>query len=92
MATTTKSPELKTYVGCCHCGAFKYTLRVPEIEKTTVCNCSFCSVKGFYFLFPGKKEALTVERGGDGLKEYSFASGKMLWKVRSDDRTQAHDY
>ena len=90
MATsTTESPELKTYTGCCHCGDFKYTLRVPEIKEAMACNCSLCSVKGFLYLFPGKKEALTVERGEEGLKEYTFGKGMLQFKVRSGDQRSA---
>ncbi|TGO77074.1 hypothetical protein BELL_0124g00120 [Botrytis elliptica] len=41
------TPELKTYNGNCHCGAFKFTIKMPEITTATQCNCSICFKKGY---------------------------------------------
>ena len=82
-ASTETNPELKTYTGNCHCGAFKFTLKVPEITDATSCNCSICSAKGMLYLFPGKKEAINIERGEDSLRTYTFGSNKLIHKVHN---------
>lgn len=35
--------KLKTYHGNCHCGAFKYTVTAPHIDKFEKCDCSYCT-------------------------------------------------
>ena len=35
--------ELKTYYGNCHCAAFKFSMKVPELKSVRTCNCSICS-------------------------------------------------
>ena len=78
---TDAGKEPKTYTGNCHCGAFKFKLTVPEIDSAMGCNCSICARKGMLYVFPGKKEAITVERGLDGLKEYTFDKGNLRHMV-----------
>lgn len=34
--------ELHTYHGNCHCGAFKFAVRLPEVDDVYACNCSIC--------------------------------------------------
>ena len=34
---------LETYQGNCHCGAFKFSVRLPELKQVFGCNCSICS-------------------------------------------------
>jgi len=77
MATETPPPELKTYHGNCHCGAFKFILEVPEITSVTVCNCSICFKKGYKWVFPGDIGKFTVERGEGTLKDYEFGPVTM---------------
>lgn len=38
-----KEVELKLYHGNCHCGSFKYSVKIPELKRATTCNCSICS-------------------------------------------------
>ena len=33
----------ETYHGDCHCGAFKFSVRLPELKQVVACNCSICS-------------------------------------------------
>jgi hypothetical protein len=47
------TPELKTYYGNCHCGAFKFNLKLLEIASVTSCNCSICFRKDYKWVFPG---------------------------------------
>ena len=70
---------LKTYRGNCHCGAFIYELKVPEIKTANECNCSLCRKKGYLFTFPG--ESMTVVKGDGTLKKYTFNEGNTQHKV-----------
>jgi hypothetical protein len=76
------TPELKTYYGNCHCGAFKFNIKVPEITSLMDCNCSICSRKGYQWVFPGAG-CFTIEKGEGTLKDYEFGSKKMEHKVSS---------
>jgi hypothetical protein len=37
------TPELKQYRGNCHCGLFKFAIKVPPLTSVRTCNCSVCS-------------------------------------------------
>ncbi|PQE20113.1 glutathione-dependent formaldehyde-activating enzyme protein [Rutstroemia sp. NJR-2017a BBW] len=80
-------PELKTYHGNCHCGAFKFTIDVPEITAVTRCKCSICFKKGYQWLFPAPG-CFKIVKGEGSLKDYTFATGTVAHKVsvRSRDR------
>ena len=71
--------ELKTYTGHCHCGAFKFKVKVPEIDSAIECNCSMCSKNGFCLIFPDM-DALTIERGEETLETYNFNSNTLNFK------------
>ena len=43
MSEVAKSPELKEYRGNCHCGSFRYSVRLAPLKSVTACNCSICS-------------------------------------------------
>ncbi|KAE9363755.1 hypothetical protein N431DRAFT_497541 [Stipitochalara longipes BDJ] len=73
---TEPTPELKTYHGNCHCGAFKFTVKLPEISSVGDCNCSICFRKGYVWVFPGAG-CFTIEKGEGTLKDYEFA-GKTI--------------
>jgi hypothetical protein len=79
--TPTPSQELKTYHGNCHCGAFKFSIKVPELTEVTECNCSICFKKGYKWVFPGE-DGFTVEKGEGCLKEYEFGQKATTHKVR----------
>jgi hypothetical protein len=79
---TEQSPELKTYYGNCHCGAFKFTVKLPELDSVMDCNCSICFRKGYVWVFPGAG-CFTVEKGEGTLKDYEFAAKTMAHKVDS---------
>lgn len=38
-----KETDLKQYKGNCHCGKYKFSLKIPELKKVRTCNCSICS-------------------------------------------------
>lgn len=41
--TAAKVAGLKTYKGNCHCGNFKFSIKIPEVKKVRSCNCSICT-------------------------------------------------
>ncbi|KAF7931973.1 uncharacterized protein EAE97_008994 [Botrytis byssoidea] len=71
------TPELKTYNGNCHCGAFKFTIKVPEITTVTQCNCSICFKKGYRWVFPAES-CFEITKGEGTLKEYHFGQRTMV--------------
>lgn len=78
MSETT--PELKTYNGNCHCGAFKFTIKMPELTTVTQCNCSICFKKGYRWVFPGEG-CFEITKGEGTLKEYHFGQRTMVHRV-----------
>ncbi|POS77371.1 glutathione-dependent formaldehyde-activating enzyme [Diaporthe helianthi] len=65
--------HLKTYRGNCHCGAFVYEAKLPEITSYTECNCSICRKKGYAYLIPTQ---LDIIKGSiDDLATYTFNKG-----------------
>jgi hypothetical protein len=75
------APELQSYHGNCHCGAFKFTVKLPELKSGMTCNCSICSKKGYIWVFPSKED-LEIHRGLDGMTTYKFGKKSMAHKVR----------
>lgn len=68
--------DLKTYRGNCHCGAFVYEAKLPEITSYTECNCSICRKKGYAVLFP---DQLDIVKGSiDELATYTFNEGGFV--------------
>lgn len=68
--------DLKTYRGNCHCGAFVYEAKLPEITSYTECNCSICRKKGYAYLIPNQ---LDIVKGSiDDLATYTFNEGGFV--------------
>ncbi|CAF9943603.1 MAG: hypothetical protein ALECFALPRED_000748 [Alectoria fallacina] len=53
-------PILETYHGNCHCGAFKFSVKLPELKQ-----------KGYLWVFPS---SFVVEKGEGTLKDYLFSN------------------
>lgn len=68
--------NLKTYRGNCHCGAFVYEAKLPEITSYTECNCSICRKKGYAYLIPNEVEI--VKGSIDDLATYTFNEGGFV--------------
>jgi hypothetical protein len=67
---------LSTYRGNCHCGAFVYEVKLPEITSYTECNCSICRKKGYAYLIPNQ---LDIVKGSvDELSSYTFNEGRFV--------------
>jgi len=82
MMELSPTPELKTYKGNCHCGVFKFNIRIQELTSVTECNCNICFKRGYKWVFPGAG-CFTIEKGDKSLKYYEFGKGSMLHKVHS---------
>ncbi|KAH8820097.1 hypothetical protein F5884DRAFT_658441 [Xylogone sp. PMI_703] len=84
MATPQPDPELKTYEGSCHCGAFKYHVNIPDITQNEVgaCNCSICFRKNYVFVAPSPGN-FVVDEGEGSLVEYRFGEKKWAHKART---------
>ncbi|KAJ7886739.1 glutathione-dependent formaldehyde-activating enzyme [Mycena leptocephala] len=74
MSKSMESLELIDYRGNCHCGAFKFTLKAPELKQAFACNCSICSRNGYMWVFPESSDHFTVVKGTEDitLKNYEF--------------------
>ncbi|KAJ7827631.1 Mss4-like protein [Mycena olivaceomarginata] len=74
------SPRIE-YRGNCHCGAFKFKLRVSELNEALSCNCSICSKNGYLWTFP-ERDQFTVVKGDESttLKSYRFGKQTIMHK------------
>ncbi len=43
MVEETQAPELKEYHGNCHCGNFRFSVKLAPLKQVMACNCSICS-------------------------------------------------
>lgn len=73
---------LKTYRGNCHCAAFVFEFKAPEITEAYECNCSICRKKGYLLVIPAEDSFGVVEGSEDQLTTYSYGEGKYEHKVR----------
>ncbi|KAJ7248433.1 Mss4-like protein [Mycena rebaudengoi] len=87
MATTESaaSPQLVEYPASCHCGAFKFIVKIPEVKRVDACDCSICSRKGYLWAFPASNDDVVVVHGDEekALKEYTFGTRSMVHKFCS---------
>ncbi len=85
MAADETKAKTRTYRGNCHCGAFVYEARVPEITSVGECDCSICVKKGYLFVFTSAADNFTVVKGSqDDLVTYKFGANSLEHKVRCD--------
>ncbi|KAJ7510696.1 Mss4-like protein [Mycena galericulata] len=74
-----ESTQLIDYRGNCHCGAFKFTFKAPEITKAFACNCSICYKNGYLWSTP--RDLVIVKGDMDNtLKSYEFGKRTMVHK------------
>jgi len=65
---------LVVHRGGCHCGAVVFEVDAPAALEVYECNCSICSMTGFWHLIvPGGRFRLL--RGADSLTAYTFNTG-----------------
>lgn len=76
--------DLTKYRGNCHCGAFVYETKLPEIKSYNECNCSICHKLGYAWLFPGEGNLDVVKGSIDDLTAYSFGKGESRYRFCPD--------
>ena len=74
------SQPLKTYRGNCHCKAFVYEAKVPEINEVFECNCSICHKKGYLLVMSDDANFEMVKGSEDQLTTYAFGNQKYAHK------------
>ena len=63
----------RAYEGGCHCGRVRFRVRA-DLETTTDCNCSMCTMKGFLHVIVSAEDfELLTNR--DQLSTYTFNTG-----------------
>lgn len=70
-----EAQELTTYKANCHCGAVRFTVRLPDLraEKINSCNCSICTKNGYLLAYPQASDVVFLA-GEDILKAYRFGN------------------
>jgi len=66
--------ETRQHKGGCHCGAVRFTVRLPAELQPRRCNCSICARKGA-LMQDVPLDALAIVAGEDLLTDYRFGSG-----------------
>ncbi|KAJ7098613.1 Mss4-like protein [Mycena belliarum] len=82
MSEPTEAAQPIEHRGNCHCGAFKFTFKAPELKQASACNCSICSRNGYLWVFPVSNEDYVVVKGDEDstLKSYEFGKRSMTHK------------
>ncbi|KAJ7055023.1 Mss4-like protein [Mycena amicta] len=68
-------PALVEYKGNCHCGAFRFSFKAPEITKKSECDCSICFKNGYIWQRPSEG-TFVVEKGDENETLVSYEFGK----------------
>jgi len=69
MSASSESVKLMAYPGNCHCGAFKFIVKLSDLDHISSCDCSFCSRNAYLWAHPASKTDFVVVQEG-GLTEY----------------------
>jgi hypothetical protein len=76
--------DLKTYRGNCHCKAYVFEVKLPEIKTTSSCNCSACTKKALLGATAVKPSDLVWAKGEEStLADYTLGRASLKHKVRS---------
>ncbi len=76
------------YTGSCHCQAIKFEAEGIDLEKTMVCNCSYCSKRGYILTFI-PADQFTLLTPDAPLTEYRFNTNKIQHQFCSTCGIQA---
>ena len=87
---------LETYHGNCHCGAFKFSVKLPKLKQVNACNCSICSkviVNFRFFALHKEKHALTDKNPLQKGYLWAMPSSNDLFVVeKGDDALQDYQF
>jgi hypothetical protein len=64
---------LRSFEGGCHCGRVRFRV-IADLARTTECNCSICTKKGFLHLIVAP-EQFELLSGAAELTSYQFHTG-----------------
>jgi hypothetical protein len=70
--TESTAATLKTYRGNCHCGAYVFETKLPEITKVKVCNCSICYKRADIWAWPSQGNVTWIKGDLKTMKGYVF--------------------
>ncbi|KAJ7194730.1 glutathione-dependent formaldehyde-activating enzyme [Mycena pura] len=75
------SGALVEYRGNCHCGAFMFTFKAPELKQASECDCSICSKNGYLWASPSH-DTFTAVKGDEDttLVAYEFGNRTLAHK------------
>ncbi|KAJ7037909.1 Mss4-like protein [Mycena alexandri] len=68
------SGSSSVFAGNCHCGAFKFTVKLTNLNHISSCNCSLCSRNAYLWAHPASNSDLTVLLGEGSLKSYQYGT------------------
>ncbi|KAJ7055005.1 Mss4-like protein [Mycena amicta] len=75
------APPTVEYKGNCHCGAFIYTFKAPEIKSASTCDCSICSRNAYLWVRPEEGSFKVVKGDEDTtLATYQFGRKTVIHK------------
>lgn len=77
----TDQADLKTYRGNCHCAAYVFEVKLPELKIAARCNCSVCFKKGVLYAFPRQGDLTFVKGDPSTLTSYTFNRNLLNHKV-----------
>ena len=60
--------------GGCHCGRVRFEVEAPATLKLSECNCSVCSMSGYWALIVAKS-SFSLVQGKNDLTTYTFNTG-----------------
>ncbi|KAF7332706.1 Glutathione-dependent formaldehyde-activating enzyme [Mycena kentingensis (nom. inval.)] len=67
------------YKGACHCGAFEFSFKLPEITKTSECDCSYCARHAY--IWARTLGTFAVDKGAEeDLVGYNFGTKALTHK------------
>jgi hypothetical protein len=67
------------YKGNCHCGAFRYELTLDApISDLMACNCSYCTKKGYLWVFPSPGQVNRTHGQWSDLSVYQFGEKSLF--------------
>ena len=75
-----EAQDARLYNGNCHCGRYRFTVRVPEIRQMTACHCSLCLKQGYLWLVP--EPGQFVETRADEGRQTEYQTSALRHKVR----------
>ena len=78
--TETATPPLRAYRGNCHCGAYVFEAKLPEITKIKACNCSICYKRADVWAWAAQSNVTWIKGDLKTMKGYTFGKKQFEHK------------